>query len=318
MADRSPRWRPSAGVAALKARAAMLRQIREFFFERGVLEVTTPVLSRYAISTPGIESFGTSPPLRRYLRTSPELALKRLLCAGVGDVFEIGPVFRMGEQGRRHNPEFTLLEWYRIDWNEHDLMHELGALLALLLKMQQPARKERYVDLVYQHTGIDVFSVTTAALREAIECHTHLPAAPLEKDALLDLLFATAVAPQFECDRITFVHDYPASQAALAALSEDDPRVARRFEAYLGDVELANGFFELRDSAEQRDRFGKDNAIRSESGAPIHRADASFLAALAHGLPRCAGVAVGVDRLLKLALAVDDIAETMAFGFDLA
>lgn len=317
MTEADTQWRPSASVRVLRERARLLASIRTFFAERSVLEVTTPVLSRYAIPTPAIDSFETgSPP--RFLRTSPELAIKRLLASGLGDAYELGPVFRQGEAGRRHNPEFTLLEWYRVGWDEHRLMDEVAALLATLLPDLGAARSAPYAGWLVDATGLDLHSASDDALRAALIEHTQLPDAPLTRDDLLDLLFAYAVAPTFPADALTFVYDYPASQAVLAQLSADDPRVARRFEIYLGGLELGNGFFELRDAREQRARFEKENAIRHALCKPDCPPDEAFLAALDSGLPECAGVAMGVDRIVMLATGCGDIASTLAFGFDLA
>lgn len=310
-------WRPSATRARLLARARLATRTREFFARHGVLEVTTPLLSRYPIPTPAIDSFKTSAP-RRYLRTSPELALKRLLAADIGDVFELGPVFRVGEQGHRHNPEFTLLEWYRVGWDEHRLMAEVASLLAELLPGLTAPHVVTYADALQSATGLCPFTAPDAALTGELEKHTAPPDAALSRDDLLDLLFATAVAPGFADSALTFVHDYPASQAALAQVSADDPRVARRFEVYLGSLELGNGFYELRDADEQRARFEADNAQRRADAKPPCDADEAFLAALTSGLPECAGVAVGFDRVVMLATGAQDIAETLSFSFDLA
>ncbi|MEO1575255.1 MAG: EF-P lysine aminoacylase EpmA, partial [Pseudomonadota bacterium] len=250
--------------------------------------------------------------------TSPELAIKRLLASGLGDAYELGPVFRQGEAGRRHNPEFTLLEWYRVGWDEHRLMDEVAELLAALLGDLGAPRRAAYGDWLQRATGLDVHDATTRDLRAALSEFTELSDAPLTRDDLLDLLFAYAVAPTFPTSALTFVHDYPASQAVLAQLSEDDPRVARRFEVYLGELELGNGFYELRDADEQRARFERENDLRRALGKPTCAPDEAFLAALAAGLPECAGVAIGVDRIVMLATGVDDIAATLAFGFDVA
>lgn len=310
-------WRPGADARVLRERARLLATIRAFFAARDVLEVTTPVLSRYAIPTPAIDSFEAGPPTR-FLRTSPELAIKRLLANGLGDAYELGPVFRQGEVGRRHNPEFTLLEWYRVGWDEHRLMDEVAQLVAELLGGLEAPRRAPYGTWLHRATGLDVHAASEEALRCVLLEHTELPDTPLTRDDLLDLVFAYVVAPTFPTSSLTFVHDYPASQAVLAQLSDADPRVARRFEVYLGELELGNGFFELRDAAEQRERFARENDVRRAQGKAECPADEAFLAALEAGLPECAGVAVGVDRIVMLATGVDDIASTLAFGFDVA
>ena len=308
-------WRPRASLDVLRARARLMKKVRQYFDERGVLEVTTPVLSRYPIPTPAIDSFATVAP-SRHLRTSPELAMKRLLAAGCGDIFELGPVFRQGEQGRRHSPEFTLLEWYRTGWDEHRLMDEVADLLAGLVPNLAAPRRAGYGQWLLEATGLDMHAVSDAALTAALAARIELPDTPLARDDVLDLLFATAVAPRFAEDALTFVYDYPASQAVLAQLRDDDPRLARRFEVYLGEVELGNGFFELRDGAEQRTRFKRDNDERARRGGARCELDESFLAALDAGLPECAGVAVGFDRVVMLATGQSHLIDTLAFAFD--
>jgi len=309
-------WRPGASPATLAERARLLMRTRDFFRVRGVMEVQTPVLCGYAVPTPQIDSFAVADPVR-FLRTSPEFAHKRLLAAGCGDIYELGPVFRSGELGARHNAEFTLLEWYRLGIDEHELMREVALLISALLP--DTARQPRYLtyaEALRRHASIDLWRDDVRALRAAIESATELPQAALSRDDLLDLVFATVVAPAFEPDRVTFVHDYPATQASLAALADHDPNVARRFEAYVGPLELANGFYELRDATEQRSRFDQDNMRRDVLGKPRVTADERFLAALASGLPACAGVALGFDRVVMLATGSGHIRQTLAFDFN--
>lgn len=309
-------WRSAAAPATLRERARLLGATRAFFRERNVMEVQTPVLGRCAVPTPQIDSFALASPTR-FLRTSPEFAHKRLLAAGVGDIYELGPVFRAGELGDRHNAEFTLLEWYRVGMDERTLMREVASLVDVLLSQRlHSARYLTYAEALARYANIDLWEDDDQALGRAIESVTALPAAPLSRDDLLDLLFATVVTPEFASDRLTFVCDYPASQAALAALSDDDPRVARRFEAYVGALELANGFFELRDATEQRERFVEDNKQRERLGKVPVDVDERFLSALAAGLPECAGVALGFDRVVMLATGSSHIRDTMAFDFN--
>ncbi|MFK7886682.1 MAG: EF-P lysine aminoacylase EpmA [Gammaproteobacteria bacterium] len=311
-------WRPDADLDTLRQRAALCARTRSFFAQRDVLEVTTPVLSRFPIPTPNIQSFATQAPAR-FLRTSPELAHKRLLAADSGDIYELGPVFRQGEQGTRHNSEFTLLEWYRIGFDEYELMQEVNAYLcAMIPALTEPPEVASYAQAVKRSTGLDIWSADLEQLRELLETVTALPAGELHRDDLLDLVFSLMVAPTFAADRVTLIHDYPASQAVLAALSDTDSRVARRFEAFVGPLELGNGFYELRDAQEQRRRFERDNQIRKQLGQPACAADTAFLAALDAGLPECAGVAVGFDRVVMLATGKLDIAQTLTFAFDTA
>jgi lysyl-tRNA synthetase class 2 len=308
----------------LRLRAWLNRLIREFFHDRGVLEVETPVLSRAGNTDPNIESLRTrfdgprvAGPAERWLRTSPEYPLKRLLAAGSGDCYELARVFRNGETGSRHNPEFTLLEWYRVGWDHRRLMLEVAELIAAALNMVgRETRTESlsYRELFVRHAGVDPFRDPDARLRDALG-DTRVDPAGLERDDWLHLLLTHVVEPRLERDTITLVHDFPPSQAALARLRDDEPPVAERFEAYLGRIELANGYHELADAREQRARFEADLARRRARGAPEPPIDEALLAALAADLPDCAGVALGVDRLLMAMLDVDDIADVLAFPF---
>ncbi len=320
-------WRPCADVAALRLRADLYALIRQFFATRGVLEVETPILSEAGNTDPNIASFRTqfnghvgAGSRERWLRTSPEFPLKRLLAAGVGDCYELGRVFRDGETGRRHNPEFTMLEWYRVGWDHRPLMRETaelaGAALALVGRMAR-VRETTYRALFIDALGIDPFMAKESALRMALDGIVIDPAG-LRRDDWLDLLVTHRIQPTFANDELLLVHDYPASQCALAKIRADDPPVAERFELYLGQIELANGYHELTDAIEQRARFGRDHALRAHLGDPLPPLDESLLAALGHGLPDCAGVAMGVDRLLGAMLCTDTIGTVLAFPFDRA
>ena len=315
-------WRPTASLDALKSRAAMLAAARQFFAERGVLEVETPVLSAAAVSDPQIESLATrvagiAAPL--YLCTSPEHAMKRLLAAGSGDIYQICKVFRDAERGRWHNPEFTLLEWYRLGFDDVALMSEVEALIRALLaphRKLQPAERLSYSAALQRHAGVDSQHAGERDLTEAARSHGIVCQADLDRDAKLDLLMALVVGPRLGIERPCFICDYPASQAALARLKPGPPPVAARFELYLDGVELANGFHELRQSGEQRDRFAQDLKLRHARGQLQPPLDERLLAALAAGLPDCAGVALGVDRLAAIALAAPRLADAMAFTID--
>lgn len=310
--------------AALELRARLYVLIREFFAARGVLEVETPVLSIGANTEPNIAGFATrfsghadSGPRERWLRTSSEFAQKRLLAAGIGDNYELGRVFRDGEAGRRHNPEFTMLEWYRVGWDHRRLADEtvelVQAALALSAKRVE-VRKTAYRDLFHEAIGLDPFAAGEAHLQSALG-DVRVDATGLSRDDWLDLLLTHRIQPNFPGDRITVIFDYPASQCALAKIRDGDPPVAERFELYVGTHELANGYHELTDAAEQRARFVRDNARRRERGFPELPLDENFLAALTSGLPDCAGVALGVERLLMAMLGTDDIRDVLAFDF---
>jgi lysyl-tRNA synthetase class 2 len=321
----SQAWRPDATLDALRLRAALYADLRGFFAARDVLEVETPILSAAGNTDPNIESFETrydgsvrAGEAQRWLRTSPEYPLKRLLAAGVGDCYELGRVFRNGEAGRRHNPEFTMLEWYRVGWDHHRLMHEVAELVQLALaRVGRTLRVERvsYRELYRDRVGLDPLAASEAQLRAALG-DLRIEPDGLERDDWLDLLMTHRLQPQFGADVLTFVYDYPASQCALARVrGHGSDAVAERFEAYLGAQELANGYHELADPAEQRRRFEHDRARRSRRGRSCPRVDEYLLAALQAGLPDCAGVALGIERLLLALRRSDDIAEVLAFAF---
>ncbi len=328
MTDDQEDWQPTAGRAALERRAAMLADLRAFFAERGVLEVETPLLSAEttldlhldalsaAVDAPGLDN------RRMYLQTSPELAMKRLLASGSGSIYQVCKAFRGGERGRWHNPEFTIVEWYRVGWDVHRLMAEVAALIEALLagsRRLAPAVRASHSDLLRRHAGIDPHDTSTEALGRAVETtDATVDTAGLDRDDLLSRLFSEQVEPRLASDRVTLVFDYPASQAAMARLSADDPRCAERFEAYIGGVELANGYGELCDPAEQRRRLQRDLASRRSAGRPVPPLPARFLAALEAGLPRCSGVALGFDRLLGLGLDAAGIDEAIAFPVERA
>jgi elongation factor P--(R)-beta-lysine ligase len=309
---------------ALRLRASLYASLRVFFAERGVLEVETPVLSRAGNTDPNIASFRLEfsgrtdgAPRTRWLRTSPEYPLKRLLAEGLGDCYELGRVFRDGEAGGRHNPEFTMLEWYRIGRDHRWLASETVEIVRMALALV--GRNARVVDLSYRdlfraHLALDPFTATDDELRAALGDVVIDPAG-LGRDDWLDLLVTHRLQPAFAQDEIHVVHDYPASQCALARIRPGAPPVAERFEVFLGPLELANGYHELRDAGEQRARFERDRAVRASRGETAPPVDEALLAALEHGLPDCAGVALGVDRLLMAMLGTDRIANVLAFDF---
>lgn len=310
-------------IAALRQRAALNALIRRFFAERDVLEVETPILSAAGNTEPNIDSFHTrfsghvdAGTAQRWLRTSPEYPLKRLLAAGVGDCYELGRVFRNGEAGGRHNPEFTMLEWYRVGWDHHRLIEETAALVrAALALVQRDARLEvlDYRSLYRRHVGLDPFEATDAELQAPL-ADVRIDPEGLTRDDWLDLLMTHCIQPHFSDDCMTVVHDWPATQAALARVRPGTPPLAERFELYLGAVELANGYHELNDATEQRARFARDHALRSARGAVLPPMDEHLIEALP-SLPDCAGVAVGVDRLLMAMNRTGRIADVLAFDF---
>jgi lysyl-tRNA synthetase class 2 len=299
----------------------MLAAARVFFAGRGVLEVETPILSSAAVSDPQIESLVTQVAgmsAQAYLCTSPEYAMKRLLAAGSGDIYQICKVFRDAERGRWHNPEFTLIEWYRLGFDDAALMTEVETLIGCLLapRRLEPAERLSYAAAMQRHAGVDAHGasdddLTESARRHGVVCH-----AELDRDAKLDLLMGLVVGPRLGFGRPCFICDYPASQAALARLKPGLPPVAARFELYLNGVELANGFHELVNAGEQRARFGHDLTVRRARGQVESPLDEHLLAALAAGMPDCAGVALGFDRLVAIALGAPRLADAMAFTID--
>jgi lysyl-tRNA synthetase class 2 len=319
-------WKPTASPKALRLRADVYALIRRFFAERGVLEVETPVLSAAGNTDPNIESLSlhfngpkAAGEPRRWLRTSPEFGLKRLLAAGVGDCYELGRVFRDGEAGKRHNPEFTMLEWYRVGWDHHRLKDETADLLKaamVLVGRRATVREFSFRQLYLDRFGFDPFTAPEETLRGPLQVFDIDPTG-LTRDDWLDLLMTHLIQPSIPPSRILLVYDYPASQCALARLRDGDPPVAERFEAYLGPLEVANGYHELLDAGEQRERFAKDVARRRARNLAAPPVDERLLAALPK-LPACAGVALGVDRLLMALAGTERIADVVAFPFDRA
>ena len=315
-------WLPTAGLPALRQRGRLLQRTREFFATRAVLEVETPILSEAGISDPQIESLRTAiagRPGGFFLSTSPEFAMKRLLAAGSGDIYQLCKVFRDGEIGRWHEPEFTMLEWYRVGFDDDKLMDEVAALVTALLAPQrtlQSAEKLTYREVLIRYAGVDMNVAADDDLARAASDHGIDCRAVLDRDARLDLLISLVAGPQLGRDRPTFVCDYPASQASLARLKPQNPPVAARFELYLDGIELANGFHELTDANEQRGRFLRDHEVRQARGQVVPPMDERLLAALVAGVPECAGVALGFDRLAALALGVPRLKSAMSFSVE--
>ncbi|MGB0722105.1 MAG: EF-P lysine aminoacylase EpmA [Gammaproteobacteria bacterium] len=348
----SPRWRPSASIESLKARAAIIDRIRAFFRARGLLEVETPALSRAGVTDPHIDSFAlqwNGPHAgRRYLHTSPEFPMKRLLAAGSGDIWQIARVFRDGEAGRRHNPEFSLLEWYRLGWDHHRLMDEVEELVRAVLPDLPTIRRLSYAEAFTtcgapdphdtdvdgwsdfigrvgislsgigvprtDRAGTDRAGTDQAGTDDAGDVGSENGA--LDAAQCRDLVLTHWVEPRLPA--ACFIHAYPADQAALARIADTRPPVAERFELYVAGVELANGFHELNDGTEQRARFEAENRVRVRAGRPPVPLDEHLLAALDAGLPACAGVALGVDRLVMLALGAQSLADVLAFPMERA
>lgn len=347
-------WRPTASLIHLHLRATILAKIRTFFAERQVLEVETPLLSHATVTDVHLHSFKTdytlqpllippyqgennvSPPAQKknnlvppdkggkggsmlYLQTSPEFAMKRLLAAGSGPIYQITKAFRNeGELGRFHNPEFTMLEWYRPGFNHHDLMDEVDDFLQLILQTA-PAERSSYAEAFAHYADLNPHTISLADLKnrtqqlipELININQY------DHTSCLHLILSHIIEPQFgQHNRPTFLYDFPVAQAALARIRPDNPPVAERFEVYLAGIELANGFHELADAQEQRQRFINDLSHRQTMGYPTVPVDEHLLAALQHGLPNCAGIALGIDRLIMLAAKANTLAEVMSFSFE--
>ncbi len=317
-------WRPASGPAAAASRAALTRRVRAYFDAAGVLEVDTPALSKAAVSDPQIESLRiadsavSEQPL--YLHTSPEFCMKRLLADGYPDIFSICRVYRDGETGRRHQPEFTMIEWYRLGMDLTDIVNDTVALIRHALDNVAPVAEPvqfDYRDAMREAIGLDPVLADSAALARALDADDRLVAAlGEEKDDWLDFALATRVIPGFASDRLTVLKAYPKSQAALARLCPDDPSVADRFEVFLGPIELANGYVELTDAREQSSRITVDNEVRARRGRAVRPVDTRLLAALEAGLPPCAGVAMGLERLQMIHDRTDDIRNVVTFAFE--
>jgi lysyl-tRNA synthetase class 2 len=316
----SEAWRPTAPLPTLRLRAQLLGLARTFFAERGVLEVDTPALVRHAVTDRHIHSASVQLPghaVPLYLHTSPEYAMKRLLAAGSGDIFQIAHVYRGNESGRWHNAEFTLIEWYRCGYSMAQLMAEVAQLTRTLLAMgpQTPVEYLRYAQAFELELGIDPLHADDAALRALAIAHrldTQV-ARDCGRDELLDWLMGSAIGPRLGARGLCFVHHYPASQAALARLDPQDAGLALRFELYSQGVELANGFEELCDPVQQGARFELDRQQRMLAGLVAPAIDEALLSALAAGLPAVSGVALGFDRLLMLRLGETSIERVLPF-----
>ncbi|MEM1110734.1 MAG: EF-P lysine aminoacylase EpmA [Pseudomonadota bacterium] len=314
-----PNWQPNAGREMLVARAELLGTLRHFFLQRGVLEVSTPLLCTTGVTDPAVETLrvteGRSLDSPRYLQSSPEYALKRLLASGSGPIYEICPAFRDGEAGARHNPEFTLLEWYRPGYDHHRLMDEVAELVSACLG-DRPMRKLSYQALFLEYLDLDPFASSCAELKARAGAEIDIGGLDGDTDLWLDLLLSHLIEPQLAGSGFVFVYDYPASQAALSRIvTTDDKAIGERFELYVDGVEIANGYHELLDAEEQRRRFQADNERRQAKGQVPCPIDEGLLAALDSGLPPCSGVALGVDRLLMLATGRDDLRDVLSFDW---
>jgi lysyl-tRNA synthetase class 2 len=315
-------WKPSASLQNLQQRANALAKIRRFFSERDVLEVETPLLASSTVPDVYIESIAAevlegNSSRKNFLQTSPEFFMKRLLASGSGSIYQIAKAFRQEEKGARHNIEFTLLEWYRLSYSLDQLMTELEQLVQEVLGCG-PISRFSYREIFQQHLQIDPHETSLEELQQLASTEIDLSGGDLSKTDYLQLLLSNCIEPKLP--PYCIIYDYPKEQAALATLAADEHGVivAKRFELFGHSMELANGYFELSDAAEQRARFEKDNAARKEKGLQTHDADEKLIAALESGLPSCSGVAVGVDRLLMLLVGAKNISEVISFDSERA
>ncbi|PCI75243.1 MAG: elongation factor P lysine(34) lysyltransferase [SAR86 cluster bacterium] len=315
-------WKPSASLKNLQQRARVLAKIRYFFSERDVLEVETPLLASSTVPDVYIESIAAevlegNSSRRNFLQTSPEFFMKRLLASGSGSIYQIAKAFRQEEKGTRHNIEFTLLEWYRLSYSLDQLMTEVERLVQEVLDCG-PISRFSYREIFQQHLQIDPHEITLDELQQLANTEIDLSSSDLSKTDYLQLLLSSSIEPQLP--PFCIIYNYPKEQAALSTLAADEHGVvvAKRFELFGQGMELANGYFELSDAAEQRARFESDNATRKEKGLQIHDADEKLIAALESGLPSCSGVAMGVDRLLMLLVEAKNIGEVISFDSERA
>ncbi|MEX0624827.1 EF-P lysine aminoacylase EpmA [Saccharospirillum sp.] len=315
-------WAPTADIETLHRRAMLMAAIRQFFAERRVLEVDTPVLSAVGVTDVHVHNLRTAD--GGFLLTSPEYPMKRLLAAGMGDCYQLGHVFRADESGARHNREFTLLEWYRLGWDHHQLMQEVTALCEWVHRAAGGsgtlASRLLSYQVAFASAGLpDPHRVSLQELRQVTALQLSADTAEWGRDACLDALMALVVEPGLPPEQLTFVIDYPSSQAALARThTREGIELGHRFELYWQGMELANGYWELTDSDEQRRRFEQDALLRQSQGLPDPGVDERLLAAMRAGLPECAGVALGVDRLLMVVLGKAHIREVLPFDADRA
>jgi lysyl-tRNA synthetase class 2 len=323
-------WQSTLTWQNAQRRAKILQQIRQFFAQRNVVEVETPALSQGTVTDVYLDALsckydfladspaGHSTEL--FLQTSPEFHMKRLLASGYGCIYQIAKAFRHEESGNNHNPEFTMLEWYRIGFDQFELMSEVSELLQVVLGGDK-ALFTSYQDIFITTVAIDPLEASFDELVEVLNKHDKAADWLIEMndaDLLLQFIFTEIIEPTIGINQPQFIYDFPIAQASLAKRSIDDARVAQRFECYFKGIELVNGFNELTDATEQVVRFEEDNAKRAAQGLPVKPIDENFIAALNHGLPQCSGVALGIDRLVMLAIDSDHISEVQSFSIERA
>ena len=321
-------WQSSLSWENAKSRSEIIQKIRKFFAEKNVVEVETPLLSNSTITDVYLDAFtsrysflsnsSSDNCCEMYLQTSPEFAMKRLLASGYGSIFQICKAFRHEEHGKHHNPEFTMLEWYRLGYDHFELMDEVSQLLIMILNCQQPIQIS-YQDVFLEHVAIDPLETSKTELLTVIKNHNKLESWLVEEcdnDILLQFIFSEIIEVNIGLTTPCFIYNFPSSQASLAKISVKDDRVAERFECYFHGLELVNGFHELTDAKLQLSRFNRDNKTRIAKGLPSKVIDNNFIQALSHGLPQCSGVALGIDRLVMLAVNVTHINQVISFNIE--
>ncbi len=313
-------WRPSISSENLRLRAGLLAQARKFFSDGDILEVETPLLGAFGVTDPALDSFDVSIEGDiRFLQTSPEFAMKRILAVEARDIYQICKSFRRRETGAAHNPEFTLIEWYRLGYSLQQMMQETAEFICMLLSSKDPVKEIFYLsysDASRHVLGESILDIPDSRLEQVAVSHGLVVGDVVSRNQLYDFIFSHCIAPTFDSNRITVVFHYPASQASLAKLEEGNPALSQRFEIFCGDLELANGFVELTDAKEQIGRFKKDQEVRFAAGLSQQRIDQRLIDALEYGLPDCSGVAVGFDRVVMLAAGAKSIKEVIGFGWD--
>ncbi len=314
-------WKSQCPLQTLKQRAFLMSAIREYFAQQNVLEVETPILSSAGNTDVNIESFTSqnihSDCPKSYLRTSPEFPLKRLLCSGIGDIFEIGKVFRKGEISKTHNIEFTVLEWYKIGFDYNQLIQDVIGLFGFIFAaFNQPFKNIdtlSFGESFQQYLSIDLSLVTVEQLNQHCTNFSY-SGSQLSRDEALDFLFATQIQPKLNKENLTFITLYPASQAALSQINPQDPSTSLRFEVFYQGHELGNGYQELTDSQELLKRFKQDNQQRQAQGKQVIDIDYRLLSAMENGMPACSGIAMGLDRLLMVLLGCERIEKVLSFN----
>ncbi|WP_428239683.1 EF-P lysine aminoacylase EpmA [Gynuella sp.] len=307
-------WKPTAPLQNLITRAQIINKVRNFFQQRQVLEVETPIISQFAATDPHLDSFRVND---HFLQTSPEFPMKRLVAAGSGPVFQICKVFRQDEAGRRHNPEFTMLEWYQPGYTDQQLWQEAIALISCITGAH-PTQVISYRDAFISQLQVDPITSDISTLKKLCYEHTGAIADDFSREDCLDLLISMVIEPGFNPDEFTVLHRFPASQAALAkkTTDEDGEMVSHRFEIFFKGMELANGYWELTNTSEQEERFEADNQLRLKLGKQALPVDRLLLDALEAGLPDCAGIALGLDRLVMIACNSSNIKEVLSFSWE--